>query len=455
MNPLDYPDKGIKYDKKVYKTIFPYYCPEKYPYLCTKASPDTGLCKKTLDDCKINVITDSEILLTDEDEKYTVIDMSMMNNCGKVRLDLEEDYSGETPLNISRGREKNDKESQENILPTTILPYGTINEEPINEILHDFTIMTYNIDLTKFRNNFPELIKLRIDAIIKVIEKNNPDILCLQGVNNTSYKILKENLNHIYPYIYEKDFYIRMNKNLEVMILSKYKPLRIKLYTIEGVIGYDNSFMIIEFKDIIIINCSLGIEDNYDHNFILNELYSAQCRKQELHSIGSLIDVYIASGKAVILVGDFAFNLNNKIASENIELNNMDVKNVWSLLHDEKITTSNIDLSSVSVIEKPIWSDGIFYKNPSNNNQIILPEKIRLTGRRPLILKEAMATKFIENLKDDNINFFNNEKGTISIYPAEHFALITTFKVLNPSISFDANSETVLDRSVKIREDKS
>lgn len=471
MNPLYYSDRSIKYDMGTYnnlsgedKEAFPYYCPDKYPYLCTLLTDNFGLCKKSADDCESNIITESELLLSEtEDEgmvkkgsQYGYTKSYLINNCGEVNLDLQQVFGSESPLNIEKEREVNEKEDQEDVLPTEILPLD-ISDDNLPEEIYNFSIMTYNIwGLVKSKDN-PEYMKflndsmkLRMEFIVDIVKRNNPDFFCIQEMTNMSYSFLKDELSKIYPYAYEENFDIERNRikrkrDVDVFVFSKYKPSTIKLYSVAGNLGYNNSFIILEFQNITIINCYLQAGSKYSPGQEPYWFHYSRCRKQELKSIGAIVDKYINNGKGCIMVGDFNCHLDGDLTEwpEIKEFDNMKMIDVWTKLRGEPGFTEDTDINqmrwNIKLQEKRLRFDGIFYRNP-DDNQIVQPINIRITGRRPILLDNDMSNKFIKFFvpKVDNIEqkirYFNKEKNMMALWPSDHFAVLATFNVMDEKI---------------------
>jgi hypothetical protein len=422
MNPLYHHDKSIKFSKEsiVNNPTFPYHCPEEFQYLCTMLSRNAGLCKRSAYDCEVDTITDSELLIHDTDSS-DVITESELQNCGKVTLDSQQELGGETPLNISRKRERAAQQAKEAVLPTDILPVDTINENQPEEILENFSIMTYNISSNGYAR---ELLDLKLQAIIEVIRKNNPSILCLQGDRGVT-EMLRD-----YPYAYTSE-------SSDVSVFSKYRPASVKMYSIAG-IGSNNSFMTMEFKNVVIINCSLQQEHTNNNEQLVTGLYTSQCRRKQLKSIGLLLEAYALSGKACILLGSFS-DVTGRLEIE--ELKAMKVSDVWKELRNEDdgyTRDTNINYT-IQGDKRSVRSDLIFYRNP-DDNRIITPILVKLTGRKPSVFDENTSDK--------------EKRKLIALWPSDYFAVYAIFEVLDTTISLSGDAEEKINRESVIIQEK-
>lgn len=460
MNPLYHSERSIKYDVETYNNLsdeakeqFPYYCPEKYPYLCTLLTDNFGLCKQSMEDCESDTITDSELLISDKDEEEIIKKGSqyyskshLINNCSEVTLDLQQIPT----LSYTY------TEEQQDILPRELLPLDISDENAPDEI-YNFSIMTYNIwgsveqkDNPDYMKFLEDTMKLRMESIVDVIKKNNPDFVCIQEMTNMSYNFLKDKLSTIYPYSFEENFdlerdKIKRNRDIEVFVFSKYKPTTIKLYSIAGNLGYNNSFMILEFQNLAIFNCYLQAGSKYSQGHESYWFHYSRCRKQELKSIGGIVDKYINNGKACIIVGDFNCHLDGDLKEwpELKEFSNMKMIDVWNQLRDQPGFTEDTDINqmkwNIKLQTKKFRYDGIFYRNP-DDNRIVRPITIRITGRKPILLNNDMSNKFVDFFvpKVDNIEqkirYFDTEKRIIALWPSDRFAVFAIFNIMDEKI---------------------
>jgi hypothetical protein len=364
------------------------------------------------------------------------------SRCGRVTLESEKFLIGETPLNIANGNKINDdEEDHENILQTSVLPLDVIQESPQTEILHDFSIMTYNVlqQVNRMEGaDHMEFIKLRVNAITKAISKSNPDILCIQGMTDMSSPFLKGELSRMYPYSFAD--------NLKVSMFSKYRPLSMKLYGI-GAGTSGSKMMVLEFQNIIVINCYLRESQPW-------------CKREELKVIGSLVDIYFNNGKGCILAGDFSCHLGGNLEEwpEIRGFANMKMKDVWTQLrYDNPGFTEDTDINQMQwntkFKQRKLRYDGIFYRNPSDN-PILKPIEVKLTGRKPVIMSRQSSEKFIEYFvpagsnHHNDIIYFDMEDHILALWPSDHFAVFATFEVLDERITVGEDLEATSARDI-------
>ncbi len=404
----------IKFTKDIYekqteeeKKINNFYCPNDYPYLCTINSNSFGLCKKTPEDC-LNIQSPSKI---------PIIVNNKNNNLGKL-------YGYNT---------KNLHKRCHNIYKD----YEFISNN-LSNVPNNFKIMTYNIWglINKSKNTdknifLYELMKIRMKGLCDEIIKNDPDILCFQEMSTESYNLICEHLGSKYKYKYEENFDINKNKNIrvrdvEVCVFSKFPIEKVTIYGLDGNQHYKDSFMIIEYSNLVIFNCYLQSgsknspgQENYWYHY-------ARLRCDQLKKIKEKINNY---NKPIILLGDFNFHLDGNYYdwTETKELENFN--DSWRILNknDNGFTedTEVNDLRwNLKFQHKQLRYDGIFYKN-------LIPEKSWIIGNNPIELEKKNTDKFKDLLVlKNNINKIRyNENNLINIFPSDHFGVITKFQL--------------------------
>ena len=243
--------------------------------------PDTlarGLCVKTRKNCKVRTLDKRPIPLT------------KANNIGK-NYGYEEE-------NLGRGC----------YTDSLVLNYEKVYEE-FDDLPPKFKLMTYNmwgLDKPKLRRLF----SLRKDLLQKTIAGVNADIMCLQEMSAFSYEEMKDFIAG-YPFASEVpllDTLKPRNHAIEVYYISRFKPRRIAIYSIPGVLNYTNSLMVVEYKKLVIFNLysqagskfSIGQEEKW--------LHYARCRYDILNIIYDMAKAHY-KGYSIIVCGDFNFHL--------------------------------------------------------------------------------------------------------------------------------------------------
>ncbi len=405
----------IKFTKEIYekqseyeKTINNFYCPDEYPYLCTINSQSFGLCKKTPEDC-LNINSPSKIPI--------VVNNNSNNNLGKL-------YGYDvTHLHNRCNRIYKDYE------------YITDNNYFIP---NNFKIMTYNIwglfnkSKNTNKNDFLyELMKIRMKGICDEILKNKPDILCFQEMSTESYNLICEHIGDKYKYKFETDFDINKNthirdRHVEVHVFSKYPVNNVTIYGMDGNQHYRDSFMIVEFSNLVIFNCYLQSgsklspgQENYWYHY-------SRLRCDQLKKIKEKINNY---NKSVILVGDFNFHLDGNyydwIETKELE----EFNDSWRILNkNDSGYTEDTEINdlrwNLKFQAKQLRYDGIFYKN-------LIPIKSWIIGNTCIELTKENSEKFknLLVLKNNRNKIRYNKNGLINIFPSDHFGVITEFQL--------------------------
>jgi len=206
------------------KSLYPFYCPNEYPYFCGKDSNSFGLCKKRLEDCdNVNIEGVIPILAVDninKGYKYGYYTDNLHRRCNNIILNKEQNF-----------------------------------ELSLSKILM-FSIMTYNIWGLSPKNDFVlKIMKIRINLIADIVIKNNPDIICFQEVSLIPLQILKKRLSSIYKYQYETDYFfdkiLERNREVETITFSKYPVCNYQVYGLDGNLKYNNSLIRTEFSNFV------------------------------------------------------------------------------------------------------------------------------------------------------------------------------------------------------------
>ena len=383
------------------KSLYPFYCPNEYPYFCGKDSNSFGLCKKRLEDCEnVNIDGVIPILALDngnKGSKYGYYTDNLHRRCKNVILNKEKKF--DLSNNLS------------NILM--------------------FSIMTYNIWGLPPKNDFIlKLMKIRINLIADIIIKNNPDIICFQEVSLISLRILKKRLSLIYKYQYETDYFfdeiLERNREVETITFSKYPVLNYQVYGLDGNLKYNNSLLRTEFSNFVLYNVYLQAGSKKSPGQEYYWFHYTRCRIDQLKRIKELIE---KDTKPVIICGDFNFHLDG--GDEWIEYNEIKdyFKDSWTDLNRKDGFTENTDINTMrwnlKFQEKKVRYDGILYKYKNNN---IYPFFSKIVGKKSIPLDNKMTKLFVKNfVSDEHHKIKYNNKKTINIFPSDHFGVITKF----------------------------
>lgn len=382
-------------------------CPNNTPYLCTINSDSFGLCKNSIEEC--NNINSKGVIpktynINKDGLKYNYKTDNLNTRCNQIYKNYE-------------------------------LNTGSLFN------LSDFSIVTYNIWGLYRPNNtnsdifLRETIKIRMEAISKEILQLKPDIICFQEMTNIALENLVENIGNIYPYRYENDLDTKSNRKIrnrdvEVYIFSKYPINKIQVFGIKGNQAYNNSFLIAEFSNLVIFNCYLqsgsrnspGQEDYWYH-------YS-RCRIDQIRQIKAIIQKYLDLNPnlAIVVTGDFNFHLDGSYQEwpEAFEFKNF-LNDSYRILNPNlkgytEDTLINKMRWNTKFHEKKYRYDGILYKN-------LKPVYCKIIGTQPILLNQnftnQMKKYWIPKDKEKYIRYEYNS--LLSLYPSDHFGLITYF----------------------------
>jgi exonuclease III len=414
-NPLFHKDKGIKFTKKDLQAIkdgsINFYCHNDKPYLCTSNSKSFGLCKENPSDCDdVNLKGDIPIIpdtVSDEGKNHGYSTENLHVRCLNKVLNYNETF------HVYRE------------LPTS------------------FKIMTYNIwGLLKMSKNDDyndfqkEMITIRMNGIIKEILKQKPDIICFQEMSNVAYQSLVP-LFMDYPFRYETNFDIERdfkerNRDVEVYVFSKFPALKVRVYSINGNLHYNDSFMIVDFPQVNVYNCYLQSgskkspgQENYWYHY-------SRCRRDQLRQIKRIID---DENKPVIVCGDFNCHLDGTFEDWD-ELN--EIKGYFCDSFRQlnpfepgftEDTSINIMRWNLKFIKKKLRYDGILYRGKT-----LKPIESRVVGKRVLPLSKQNSLKFKkfmtpEDPENNKLIYWDKKLEQLALFPSDHFAVITTFNL--------------------------
>jgi exonuclease III len=405
------------------RSLYPFYCPNEYPYFCGKDSNSFGLCKKRLEDCNnVNIDGVIPILACHTDygnkgAKYGYYTDNLHMRCKNIILNKEKTF------------------------------YTSDIQLPLM-----FSIMTYNIWGLPPKNDFIlKLMKIRINLIADIIIKNNPDIICFQEVSLIPLRILKKRLSFLYKYQYETDYFFdeisQRNREVETITFSKYPVCNYQVYGLDGNLRYNNSLIRTEFNNCVVYNVYLQAGSKKSPGQEYYWFHYTRCRIDQLKRIKELIE---KDTKPVIICGDFNFHLDG--GDEWLEYNEIKdyFKDSWKELNKKDGFTENTDINTMrwnlKFQEKKVRYDGILYRattsctaSPQADSRACLiktgctirPFFSKIVGKQSVPLNKEMTKLFIKNyISDEHKKIKYNNKKTINIFPSDHFGVITKFKMI-------------------------
>jgi endonuclease/exonuclease/phosphatase family metal-dependent hydrolase len=402
---MSYEHKYKKYKSKYLKLLGT--CP-KDMQICDIDTKDYGLCKP------------NELLCNDIGVAGVIPNINVDNEIGSVygyeATHLHE-FCGDTGIDYEIANDKYD------------------------DMPNKFSIVTYNIwGLIKNRDKeryFKFLLKtmeIRMKAIAKIILKANADIVCLQEVTDEALEFLKPLLVTRYPYYYEEHLNTKKNaiarkRQVEVYVFTKYRPQSVKIYHVTGNLGYYNSFMMIEYPNLMITNLYVQAGSKYSPGQEPYWIHYSRCRSQEYHAIGEIIK---QNKKPFIMTGDFNTHLGGKIRDwpELQKLKEMNLNDAWMELSKKKGLTEDTNKNhmrwNLKFQEKKFRYDGILYRD-------LQPMNIKILGTKSIVLDDTDSKEFYELFipnvpnKEELTKYHDKENKRLALWPSDHFAVFAEF----------------------------
>ena len=399
-------------------------CSEPTPILCDNTTPLRGLCVETAAQCNDRTTVTRAVPKTPENirgKKYSYIEDFLARNCYFTEETLKVDYDQTFP----------DGEA----VPAT------------------FSCMTYNIWGLARTDDQKHLFGLRQPLLEKTIRESGADLLCLQEMSQFSYTQL-EGLIREYPFISEVPYpaavarsILERNRAVDTYFLSKYRPSRVTLYGLPGVLGYENCLLVIEFPNLVVFNlynqAGSRSSPGQEHKWI----HYSRCRYDILQTILDMI-VRRYSDKSNIVCGDFNFHLDGSLEDwPEIEMLHRYadygfVDTFRRLNLDEPGFTEDTDRNPMrwnqKLIEKHYRYDGILYR-PMGTGSRWNPRKSILIGTTHECLGAADSKWFIEKMsevKPDELDklthcaYNRSGKLLVPINASDHFGVLTTFSAI-------------------------
>jgi exonuclease III len=257
-------------------------CPTPTPILCGSRTLARGLCVATAAECEIRTLEKRETQTTkgsSEGEKYSYKPDNLGRGCYAPTANLKKDY---------------DRVYTE-----------------FDSIPSLFSVVTYNIWGLATTPELKRLFTLRKDLLLETLRESESDCICIQEMSEYSYSHLESYIKeHRFASEIPYKFETERNRSADCYYISKYRPQRIVMYSIGGVLEYNNSLIVIEYPNLIIFNIynqagsksSIGQQNVWIH-------YS-RCRYDILNIIYDLIENTPAyKSNNVVICGDFNFHL--------------------------------------------------------------------------------------------------------------------------------------------------
>jgi len=392
-------------------------CPDGTSILCGKKTLARGLCVAKKEECHTRKQSSRPILKTLEDAagwNYGYVSDFLGRGCYVPTASMKIDYQ------------------------RSYTRYDSVPES--------FNLMTYNIWGLSSKERLVKLFKLRKPLLLGALSEGDADMFCLQEMSKEAYAELEPWINK-YPFASERPMPANKserNRNVEVYFVSRYRPKKVTVYGIVGVLGYDNSLLVITYPNLVIFNLynqagsrhSIGQEKTWIH-------YS-RCRYDILNMIYDMLPPNVA----VIVCGDFNFDLDGSVDMWP-ELEMIDrfkaagFIDTYRRVHKTGGLTENTDENLMrwnqKLVTKKYRYDGILYRPAKHSWSVI---RSQLIGRDLEYLNEADSQWFYDTISEAHKmggirklrGVYKTRKGMrIPINASDHFGVITRFRERNGS----------------------
>jgi hypothetical protein len=313
-----------------------------------------------------------------------------------------------------------------------------------------------------YHGNNPKLLimSLRAKMMRDYLKAEQPDIVCFQEMSLFYFNFLyKDGLEQIYPHYYEKDLPESMmkrdiykQKDVDVFILSKFKPKKLSFYALKGNLDYTDSLGVFEFNNLVIIDVYLqaGSKASPGQKYFWKD-YS-RCRSQQISFIQNLISkIENIREKGLIVLGDFNFDLNSvetedsKNWPESFILQGLRLLDSWVAINGpdgkqkgneiwKSGLTENTDKNTLrynsKLEEKMFRYDGIFNneKLRPTHSMVILDNPLALTsGNETRAYEETIIPNTIKKIPELLARVRKNSSGTYDLFASDHFGVSSHF----------------------------
>ena len=435
--------KYDSYDEEDNKTL----CPKTKPFLCTLNSKNPGLCFSNPEKC--NVVLEEPY--KDEDSRPSIPQIIneklTKEEREKINLGINKGYIDNFIINSCELNPDLDLQKDEE--SHNLITYTNDNSTDIPE---KFSIITINaMGIYRGKCSVGNLMKLRVEILVKYLEEESPDIVCLQEVSHLflTYLNSHECIKKQYKYQHEFDLsdtkLAKRKKDIEVFMISKFQPNKITVRALRGNLGYTNSLMMIEYNNLVIINIYLQAGSKSSPGQSLKWIHYSRCRMQHLELIKSMIKKSI-SIKPTIVLGDFNFDLNGSTDEwpEKKYLDNLNLLDSWNVYANKKGKdikdglTEDTDINSMrwngKFEEKKYRYDGILYnkcKLMLKKTKVILKTPLKLIGKLEIYNKDYENSILPSNgLKNPKlVKTEENCKNIYDLFFSDHFGVYSEFVI--------------------------
>lgn len=421
-------------------------CPEKSPVFCGPDTVSRGLCVQDQADCHTRSSSARNVPVTPLNAigaKFAYTEEGLGRHC----------YYTDTTITLDFHKSYSDGE----------------------RVPDNFSCLTYNIWGLAKNAKLQRLFGLRQPLLEKTLRGSGADMLCLQEMSEFSYGKLASLISE-YKFASEIPYpaartptTAERNRGVDVYFLSKYKPSAIYMYGVQGVLGYANALMAIEYPNLVVFNLYSQAGSKSSPGQQLKWLHYSRCRYDILQTIFDLIKSRpdsdssrkpMCQGKQVIVCGDFNFHLDGDLndwpeMAMIEEFKRDGFVDSFRKVHPDAAAvpgfTEDTDLNVMrwnqKMIDKKYRFDAVLYKGH------LAPKKSEMIGLEYECLEPADSKWFIENIseaKEDQRELLARCPGKkIPINASDHFGVITWFgpSASRPRAKTRAKSLTATSRT--------
>ena len=387
----------------------PYYCPDLFPFLCKNTSNAAGLCRRTENECNRTLIAGVP---------------------NKVRIKYEPVKKSNNLGNAFGYKSDN--------LSTSCYKWHLIYQKDFDQperLPDNFKLMTMNIwGLSKKNLVKYSMMERRMNKISEIISNEMPDIVCLQEMSNASFGFLNPQVDTKYNrsediFLSDLEILQQRNRSLDCFAYLKYKPKSVKIFSVGGNLGYDNSVLVIEYDDTVIFNIYVQSGSKFSPGQEENAIHYSRCRREQYEMIGRQINE-IYSDKKIIICGDFNTHLDGSESDwpETNQLKLMNLNDVYRSLHSDpgltEDTSTNLMRWNTKFMEKKYRYDGILVKKLNFSS-------CRVIGKEPFDLTEletGYVLDFLNGHRLDPSRLIYKENSNPRIlewWPSDHYGLVS------------------------------
>lgn len=384
-------------------------CPDATPLLCGRSSLARGLCVASAGDCRTRPLktlraVPKPLVKDEKGAHYGYTEQSLGASCYFPNDALKLDYSA---------------------------TYDDGEAVPDN-----FSCLTYNIWGLAKDDKLKGLFKRRQALLEKTIAGTGADILCLQEMSPYSYGLMKKFIGgfRFASEVLTAGAMKGRNRGLEVFLLSKYKPCSVKIYGFKGVLGYDNTVMVVEYKNLVVLNVYSQAGSKFSPGQEHKWLHYSRCRYDILNSMYNIVQT-LRKTQRCIVCGDFNFDLDGAVADwpektmwqKFLRSRFVDTYRAANGLATSGLTEDtdvNLMRYNQKLIEKRMRYDAILFRG---GLRIASSE---LVGLEEECLSAAGTRWFLKNMAGapfEKLRPCSFDKTKLSIHPSDHFGVLTKF----------------------------